>query len=154
MLHWRLKEGAPDEPDTGDWDAICATPSPDAFFATLFHEVAGFGLPAAVITSENNEDPVRRILTGWRGTKELGAEITEVTCPETTDLPAYCYWETHGLPGMQVKWDYALEYAGQLGHVAFRHLRLECTFDSEADAERFREIWRRVIGKEPVFEPM
>jgi hypothetical protein len=38
----RLKEGAPDEPDIGDWDAICATPRIDDFFATLFKEVADF----------------------------------------------------------------------------------------------------------------
>ncbi len=29
MQRLRLKDGAPDEPDTGDWDAICATPPPE-----------------------------------------------------------------------------------------------------------------------------
>ena len=153
MLHVRLKSGAPDEPDTSDWDAICATPSIDAFFATLFHEVANFGLPAAVITSEEGDD-IRQIQTGWRGSEALGAEITQISCTETSDLPTSCTWETHGLPGMKIKWEYKLDYAGQLGHVAFRHTNLECTFDSPADQLRFADVWRRVIGKEPVFEPL
>ena len=67
-------------------------------------------------------------------------------------LPVYCTWETYGLPGMKIKWQYALEYAGQLGHVAFRHIQLECMFESPSDQERFSAIWSRVIGKDPQFE--
>ena len=145
-------DGAPDEPDTSDWNAICA-PGPEAFFEKLFHEVGGFGLPASVVTSDNQDDPVRRVKTGWRGDKTLGAEITVVECPETSDFPVYCSWETHGLPGMTVKWDYALEYAGQLGHVAFRHRRLQCAFEGAADQERFSRIWHAVFGKMPRFAP-
>jgi hypothetical protein len=37
--------------------------------------------------------------------------------------------------------------------VAYRHRTLECTFEGTADQERFAEIWRRHIGKTPVFEP-
>jgi|GEM_PF-1271577 len=151
MQHLRLKDGAPDEPDTGDWDAICATPRIGDFFAILFKEVADFDLPEPVIESEI-EDPIRHVRTGWRGSKELGAEVTVVDCPETSDLPVYCDWETFGLPGMKVKWQYALEKAGQLGHVAYRHRKLECTFDGAAGQQRFAEIWRRVIGKTPLFE--
>ena len=44
MLQMRLASGAPDEPDTGDWDPICETPGPRTLFATLFREIAG-GLP-------------------------------------------------------------------------------------------------------------
>lgn len=147
-----MKSGAPDEPDTSDWNAICATPSPSTFFAVLFHEVAGFSLPEAVITDEQ-EDDVRRIQTGRRGSKALGAEIVQISCTETSDLPTHCTWETRGLPGMKVKWAYDLEYAGQLGHAAFRHVSLECEFDDPGDERRFSEIWCRIIGKEPVFEP-
>jgi hypothetical protein len=153
MLRLLLKGGSPDEPDTGDWDAICDAPGPQAFFETLFREVAGFGLPAPVITSDT-EDDIRRVQTGWRGTSTLGAEITQVDCTETTDLPVVCSWKTHGLPGMTVHWDYALEYAGQLGHTAFRHRRLECTFEGPAGPPRFAEVWRMVFGREPVFEPL
>jgi hypothetical protein len=151
MPQLRLKYGAPDEPDTGDWDAICSTPSPDTFFSELFREVANFSLPGATVASEE-EDTIRRIQIGWRGSRALGAQIIVVTCTETTDLPVYCTWETFGLPGMKIKWEYALEYAGQLGHVAFRHTQLQCMFESPSGQERFSAIWRRVIGKEPQFE--
>ncbi|HXZ29458.1 MAG TPA: hypothetical protein VEG08_15795 [Terriglobales bacterium] len=152
MLRLVLTGGAPDEPGTGDWNALCEAPGPQRFLETLFHEVAAFGLPAPVVGG-GSEDGVRRVQTGWRGTPALGAEITQMDCPETTDLPVVCSWRTHGLPGMEVRWEYALEYAGQLGHTAFRHRQLECTFESEADRERFAGIWRRVFGREPVFEP-
>jgi len=151
MSYLRLKDGAPDAPDTGDWDAICSTPSPDTFFCRLFHEMAQFSLPAAIVISDEADD-IRQVQIGWRGSLELGVEIKVVTCTETTDLPVYCTWQTHGLPGMKIKWHYALEYAGQLGHVAFRHIDLECTFDGPISQTRFAEIWRRVIGKEPLFE--
>jgi len=61
-------------------------------------------------------------------------------------------WETFGLPGMKVTWEYALEKAGQLGHVAYRHRKLECTFERSSDRQRFAEIWRRHTRKTPVFE--
>ncbi len=65
MPHLRLKDGAPDEPDTGDWDAICATPRVGNFFVILFKEVAGFDLPEPVIESDS-EDAIRHVRTGWR----------------------------------------------------------------------------------------
>ncbi len=153
MLHLRLQDGAPDAPDSGDWDAICSTPSPDTFFFRLFHEVTQFSLPAANIISDEADD-IRQVQIGWRGSRELGVEITVVTCTETSDLPVHCTWQTHGLRGMQIKWHYALDYAGQLGHVAFRHLELECSFDGPAPQQRFAAIWREVIGKEPIFEKL
>lgn len=153
MLHFRLKDGAPDAPDTGDWDAICSTPSPDGFFSQLFREVSGAGLPEAKVVSDEADD-THRLQIDWRGSPELGTEIRVVTCTETSDFPVYCTWETHGLPGMQVKWNYALEYAGQLGHTAFRHVNLECTFDGPGDQQRFVAVWRTVIGKEPQFEEL
>ena len=153
MPRWLLQGGAPDEPDTGDWDAICDAPGPQGFLEILFQELAGFSLPAPVITDDGADD-IRRVRAGWRGTPALGAKITQVECTETTDLPTLCSWETHGLPGMELRWDYALEYAGQLGHVAFRHRRLECSFASGAEQQRFAAIWRRVFGRDPVFTPL
>ena len=50
--------------------------------------------------------------------------------------------------------EYSLEYAGQLGFAAYRHGKLECTFDTIADRRRFAGIWERVIGKVPVFESL
>ena len=65
-------------------------------------------MPEAKVVSEE-EDTIRRIQTGWRGSQELGAQITVVTCTETTDLPVYCTWETFGLPGMKLTWKYDCE---------------------------------------------
>jgi hypothetical protein len=152
MLHAHLIDGAPDEPDEDDLDAICAGPRPSLFFPMLFKEVAGFALPEPTVISDN-EDPVRRIRTGWSGNQTLGLEVTVMECPETTAFPVYCYYETHGLPGMTVKWNYALHYKGQLGHVVYRNGTLECMFETETDQQRFAAIWRRAIAKEPVFEP-
>src|SRR5437660_1561622 len=153
MLRLRLKDGAPDAPDTGDWDAICATPSPDTFFSHLFREVAGSGLPEAKVVSDEADD-IHQVQIGWRGSPELGTQIKVVTCTETTDFPVYCTWETYGLPGMKIKWHYALEHAGQLGHVAFRHINLECAFEGPSQQQRFAAVWRTIIGKEPHFEEM
>ncbi len=150
MLQMRLASGAPDEPDTGDWDAICATPGPRTLFATLFHEIAG-GLPepSPALVSE---DDTHRVHTIWFGSDAFGTKVTEIESPETTAFPMYCTWETFGVPGMKVTWKYSLEHAGQLGFAAFRHGKLECTFDTIADQQRFTSIWERVIGKVPVFE--
>jgi hypothetical protein len=151
-MQWlRLMGGLPDEPNTGDWDAICAMPGIDDFFAILFKEIADFDLPEAVIESDT-EDSVRHVRVGWRGNKGLGAQIIVVNCTETSAFPVYCDWETFGLPGIKVRWEYALEKAGQLGHVAYRHGKLECTFDRPSDQQRFADIWQRHIGKIPVFE--
>src|SRR5258708_13565057 len=152
MLWVCRQHGGTDEPDTGDWDAICATTSISGFFEILFHEVASFSLPAEVITSEM-EDSIQQVRTGWRGNRELGTEIRVVSCVETTDFPTYCSWETHGLPGIKVKCASNLAYAGQLGHVAFRHGRLECWFLGEADQQLFARIWKKIIGKDLVFGP-
>jgi hypothetical protein len=141
----------PDEPDTDDWDAICATPRIEDFFVILFKEVANINLPAPAIESDR-EDSVRHVRVDRYGTKALGVAVTFESSMESSAFPDYCDWETFGLPGMKVKWEYALQKAGQLGHVAYRHRKLECTFESSADELRFAEIWRRHIGKEPVFE--
>jgi hypothetical protein len=119
----------------------------------LFKEVANASLLESTVTSET-EDSVRRIRTGWSGDRALGLEVTVIECTETTAFPVYCRYETHGLPGMTVKWNYALHYKGQLRHVVHRNGDLECAFDSEADRERFAAVWLRAIGKGPVFEPL
>jgi hypothetical protein len=149
MTLMRLTEGRPHEPDSSDWDDICASVGPDTFFQMLFHEVGGLGLAAAEITDET-EDDIQRVRKGKRGTEVIGARIEQREC---TDLPTYCRWETYGLPGMTVTWRYALEYAGQLGHVAFRPVELLADFVGQEALERFSEVWRRVFGVAPTFEP-
>lgn len=152
MTLMRLTEGGLHEPDSSDWDDICAAVGPDTFFQMLFHDVGGVGLPAAEIGDESQDD-IQRVLKGRRGTADIGARIEQSECTETTDLPTYCRWETYGLPAMIVTWRYALEYAGQLGHVAFRHGELLADFEGPAARERFSEVWRRVFGVVPTFEP-
>jgi predicted enzyme related to lactoylglutathione lyase len=62
-----------------------------------------------------------------------------------------CHWETHGLPGTKVTWEYYLESAEEPVPKAYRHNLLECEFDTAADQARFAQIWKDQIGKTPVF---
>jgi len=105
-------------------------------------------LAAAEITGET-EDDIQRVRKGRRGTEVIGARIEQRECTETSDLLTYCRWETYGLLGMTVTWRYALDYAGQLGHVAFRHVELLADFEDPAALERFNEVWRSVFGIVP-----
>jgi len=152
MTLMRLTEGGLHEPDPSDWDDVCATIGPNKFFGMLFREVGGLSLGAAEIIDES-EDDLQRVRHGICGTAVTGARIEETECTESSDLPTYCRWETHGLPGMTVTWRYALEYAGQLGHVGFRHIELLADFEDAAAAERLSEVWRLVFGIVPTFEP-
>ena len=147
----RLAYGMPDEPDTSDWDALCAAPGPHQVFQALFAELAG-GMPERSPV-ESSEDDIRRVHTIWFGDTTLGIEVTESESVETTAFMMSCRWETFGLPGVKAAWRYALDRAGQLGYCAFRHRELVCTFDTNADEQRFCDIWQRIIGKAPGFEP-
>jgi len=153
MLRVKLVAGAPDEPDAGDWDAICATPGPRGVFAQLFYDIAKFSLPEPKITEES-EDDVHRVHIIWCGTNRLGVKVIEIESVETSAFPMYCTWETFGLPGIKMTWKYSLEKAGQLGYAAFRHGTLEANFETADDQKRFAEIWQQAIGKTPVFEPL
>jgi hypothetical protein len=146
----RLSGGMPDEPDTGDWDALCSTPGPHQLFAALFADLAS-GLPDRS-TDKAGETDTHRVHTIWFGDEALGVQVTETESIETTAFAMYCRWETFGLPGVKAVWRYALDRAGQLGYCAFRHRELVCDFDTSGDERRFCDIWRRVIGKAPEFE--
>lgn len=148
----RLSGGAPDEPDTGDWDAICSTPGPNRFFAALFPALTGEPMPAEV-SNESSEDDITNVHTIWCGSEALGARVIEIECTETTAFMMHSRWETFGLPGVKALWQFSLDRAGQLGYCAFRHGSLECTFDSPAAQTRFTEVWRKVFDREPQFEP-
>jgi hypothetical protein len=147
-----LTDGMPDEPDTGDWDAICKQPSIEGFFATLFRDVAHKALPG-LCDQTVEEDDEARVRTGCYGDSNFGVDVKTVQILESTMFDLRCRWETHGLPGMTVIWDYSLEYAGQLGHTAYRHTKLECRFDSDADQKKFAQVWLKAIGKAPRFAP-
>ena len=147
-----LTEGMPDEPDTGDWDAICAAPSIEGFFRMLFREVTQQPMPDLTDQRYEEKDG-ERVRISWYGDRSLGIEVSIVEILESSMFDLRCGWETHGLGGIKVTWQYALELAGQLGHVAYRHGRLECRFASEKDQEQFAAVWRKAIGKEPKFAP-
>ena len=59
----RLTEGGLHEPNSSDWDDICAAVGPDTFCQMLFHDVGGVGLPAAEIGDESQDD-IQRVLKG------------------------------------------------------------------------------------------
>jgi hypothetical protein len=175
MFQILLVSGAPDEPSTGDWDALCDTPGPNTLIAALFRDLAAGtprrlerakrrlfasllgkpvpGLPGRS-SAETSEDDTHRVHTIWLGGEAFGARVTETQSVVSTMFPMYCQWETFGLPGTKLIWDFKLDYAGQLGYAAFRHDRLVCTFKSAADQRSFAEIWQRVLGKTPGFEPL
>ena len=151
MFYKQLVAGAPEEPDASDWDAVCATPGPKRLFEALFHELtSGLLTPSPATISE---DGTQRIHTVWFGDDTFGIRVTETESSETTAFPMRCAWETFGLPGMKVTWNYSLERAGQLGYAAFRHGSLVCQFGSAADEQRLAAIWQRIIGTTPIFEP-
>ena len=174
MLQLQLVSGAPDEPSSGDWEALCDTPGPNTLIAALFRDLAAgtprrlerakrrlfaslLGKPMPDLpgrsSAESSEDDTHRVHTIWLGSVAFGARVTEIESVESTMFPMYCEWETFGLPGTKLIWDFKLDYAGQLGYVAFRHEKLVCTFDTAADERRFAKIWHRVIGKTPGFAP-
>lgn len=152
MPRMQLTAGAPDEPDSGDWDALCATPGPNALIAALFSEFAS-GLPDAAPAAVA-DDGNHRVHTIWLGSEACGVRVTETESPVTTMLPMYCTWETFGLPGIKAIWDFKLDHAGPLGYVAFRHLALVCDFATLADQRRFAAIWQGVFGRIPAFDPV
>jgi len=113
--------------------------------------LVGCRLPAQTRT-EADQDDANEVATIWSGTERLGVKVVEIASAETTAFPMRCRWRTFGLPGMTIVWDFSLEYAGQLGYVAFRHKRLECEFDSPASQQTFMDIYRQAIGKDAIFD--
>lgn len=144
----RLSGGIPPEPDTSDWDAVCAGPHVERFLAALLRELAGVEWGAAQITREV-EDDEWRLQEAWHGSETCMFEVRVHTCRATSDIPVACVWRTRGVPGMELLWEYGLEKAGQLGHCAYRHGRLKCRFEDAAAQMAFENAWRQVIGTQP-----
>lgn len=152
MLHLRLSSGAPDEPDTGDWDAICATPGPRHVFAALFNALSGKDMPAPEFKDETESD-VHRVHIFLGGDEAFGVKVTEIESAETSAFDMSCTWESFGLPGAKIIWKYGLEKAGQLGYAAYRHCSLVCDFASEKERDVFAQAWQKAVGKPAAFEP-
>lgn len=147
-----VAEGLPDEPDASDWDAVCSIPGPGSFFAKLFASLADASVhkSTAVIESSTQDDDWE-ISKGFCGQKDVGLRFQELRCLETSDVDMRCVWETYGLPGVQVRWEFFLEKAGQLGFAAFRHKTLQVNFRDDTAQAAFVEIWQEVFNRTPVF---
>ena len=146
-----LVAGLPDEPKHSDIDAICSLPTPFSFFQELYRTLSGFVLTSWEILEEERTDEVLKI-RAWSGTTTLGLERLEERCLETSLIPLNIECITHGLPAMEVRWQFAFEHAGQLGHAAFRHVRLIAQFEHEQALKDFEKIWSKVFNRETVFE--
>lgn len=146
-----VAEGLPDEPDASDADAICTVPGPGTFFDKLFASLTdGVDTSTPVIESSTREDEWE-MTKGYCGRRDVGLRFSEVRCTETSSVNLRCLWETYGLPGVQVRWEFSLEKAGQLGFAAFRHQTLEVSFRDDTAQALFVEIWKRVFDRTPVF---
>lgn len=145
-----LVGGFPEEPLHSDVDAICSAPGPTSFFKELYRSICGGELPALKIEKEDRTDDALKI-RAWSGTPALGLEWLEEKCLETSSIPVSIECITHGLPAMKVRWRFMLEYAGQLGHAAFRHLSLVAEFENDRALRDFQEVWSKVFNREPLF---
>lgn len=154
MMDGRLTvaEGLPDEPNSSDADAVCSVPGPGSFFAKLFASQAGTSVhkSTAVIESLTHDDDWE-ISKGFCGRKDVGLRFEELRCLETSDVDLRCAWETYGLQGVQVRWEFFLDKAGQLGFAAFRHKTLQVSFRDNKAQAAFVEIWQDVFNRTPVF---
>jgi hypothetical protein len=149
-----LVEGTSDEPSSSDWEEIASYPTPREFFYELFMEVCDIDVrKEGRVTKEIHIPGEERIIRGFQGTEGVGFHWAEEECLETSMIPVHVRCETYGLPGMEIRWYYYREYAGQLGHAAFRNGSLTARFDNEEALAQFEGIWFRVFGKNPVFQP-
>jgi hypothetical protein len=145
MPWFLLVDGAPPSPKGRDLVELCSMPRPADFFAQLFATLcATTALPAHII-EEQTVPREERVATGFCGTAEVGYRFVESECLATTVVPFDIMVETYGLPGMQVRWHYCFDYAGQAGHAAFRHIELQARFDDPAAESAFADVWLSVF---------
>jgi hypothetical protein len=148
-----VNEGLPQEPNASDYDEVCSLPGPRSFFRKLFLALSNVNIEKPCTVTETKTIPREEEVTkGFCGRKDIGLRFTEWRCLETSMVDMRCTWETYGLSGIDARWEFYLEKAGQLGYAAFRHKSLLVGFQEEHDRARFEEIWREVFGKSPVLE--
>jgi hypothetical protein len=147
-----VAEGLPDEPDISDVGAACTVPGPASFFDRLFASLghAGVNRSSPVIESSTRDDEWE-INKGFCGRKDVGIRFAEVRYRETSAVGLRCFRETYGLPGIQVRWEFFLEKAGQLGFATFRHNSLQVSFRDSTAQALFVETWEQVFDRRPVF---
>ncbi len=148
-----LKGGFPREPEHGNWDELASLPGPPRFFEALFREVAGDFTWSGSVQLESEKDDELETRSFLCGTAVLGCRVTERVVLVSSDFPISVAVATHGLDGLEVRWDYALPYQGQLGHCGFRHRWLSVSYADSAALARFEATWRAVFGHAPVLGP-
>lgn len=150
-----VESGLPDEPDSSDWEAICSTPGPSTFLERLFQSAAGVGLSKGDARTESVDTvDEKEVSKGRCGGEKSGYLFTETRSRESSMFDMRLSWETYGLPGMEIRWEFSLEKAGQLGYCAFRNGTLQVRFDGGKARERFEAVWREVFGRAPVLGPV
>jgi hypothetical protein len=153
MAWLRLSAGAPPGPRSRDSQELASTPKPDDFLRRLFAELCGIQRLPLHVTEERVIPRDEREARGFRGTPEIGYRLVERECLETSAVPYHVSIETYGLPGMEIRWHYCFDYAGQAGHAAFDHISLTARFEGWDARDQFTRIWRSVFGTEPVWQP-
>ena len=152
MTWFSLVDGVPPGPRNSDLDEIASVPGPVDFLKRLFTDLCGTSALPTHITEERVVPRDERVATGFCGTSEVGYRWVETECLETSTIPYRVFVETHGLPGVEVRWHYCLDHAGQAGHAAFRHESLKARFVDTAAERRFGEVWQRVFNTVPRWE--
>ncbi len=151
MIWLELVSGHPREPD--DLDGVASSPGPAAFFDTLFAELVGRPLGPAVIEHEEEVSGAERTVRGRRGDEAAGIRFTEWTCLETSAIPMRCTWQSYGLPGIEVCWEFSLESVNVAGPCGFRHGRLRVGCSDAAARWTVEEVWALVFHEPPGFRP-
>lgn len=146
-------EGLPNEPDADDENTVCGLPGPGSFFDMLFASLANSSVDRSAPIIENlTHDDYWEITKGFCGQEDIGLRFEELRSRETSAIDMRCVWETYGLPGLQVRWEFFLRKAGQFGFAAFRHKTLRVNFRDHAAQALFVEIWQKVFSTTPVFQ--
>ena len=148
-----LKGGFPREPEDGNWDELTSLPGPPRFFEALFREAAGDFTWSGSVPLDREKDDELETRTFLCGTAELGCRVTEQVVLASSEFPISVAVVTHGLDGLEVRWDYELPYQGQLGHCGFSHRWLSVSYADPAALTRFEATWRAVFGHAPVLGP-
>ena len=137
-----LEEFVPDLPDG-------STAAVDRFLQELFLSALGVDVSSSQPTGEDENPGLERSVRGLNGTESAGYRWTERTCLETTALPMQITLQTHGLPDMQVRWEYALQHDGQAGYSRFQSGTVRVQFATAEAQSLFRSVWRKQFGTEP-----
>ncbi len=147
--------GFPREPENGTWEELSSLPGPRSLLEALFVEFCGISLNDMPQTEDEGS---RTIADDWQtrvitlGSASAGIRQVERKCIRTTALPVSESVETFGLPGLDLHWEYDLEFSGQFGHTAFRHDRLTARFATVEARQHFEAVWERVFGTKPQFQ--